>query len=86
VIVNLGGDLILDPMPEPLIAPPEGRVWRSIWSSEAPRYGGSGVPPPGADAIRWFKGQSAIVAAEPVIVDRSTANIGESNGGTTRYK
>ena len=31
-----GADLRFDPAPEPLLAPPEGRVWRVEWSSEDP--------------------------------------------------
>lgn len=44
LLVNLGLDLNLSPAPEPLIAPPEGMEWRVLWSSENPRYGGSGAP------------------------------------------
>jgi maltooligosyltrehalose trehalohydrolase len=43
LIVNLGRDLVLRPMPEPLLAPPDGRAWTVLWSSESPRYGGSGT-------------------------------------------
>ncbi|HST51573.1 MAG TPA: malto-oligosyltrehalose trehalohydrolase, partial [Pyrinomonadaceae bacterium] len=44
LIVNLGRDLNLDPAPEPLLAPPEGTVWTTLWSSEDFDYGGSGTP------------------------------------------
>jgi maltooligosyltrehalose trehalohydrolase len=43
VVANLGTDLRLDPAPEPLLAPPTGRAWEVEWSSEDPRYGGSGT-------------------------------------------
>lgn len=43
LVMNLGRDLNLDPAPEPLLAPPEGRSWRLIWSSENPKYGGAGI-------------------------------------------
>ena len=46
VLVNLGADLRLTPCPEPLLAPPEGRRWELLWSSEDPRYGGSGTAHP----------------------------------------
>ncbi len=39
--VNLGRDLILPTIAEPLLAPPEGTRWRLVWSSEAVRYGGA---------------------------------------------
>lgn len=45
LLVNLGADLHLDPAPEPLLAPPEGRAWEIMWSSESPRYGGAGTAP-----------------------------------------
>jgi maltooligosyltrehalose trehalohydrolase len=48
VCVNLGRPLHLDPVPEPLLAPPEGACWRTLWSSEDPCYGGLGTPSPDA--------------------------------------
>lgn len=45
LVVNLGSDLELNPAPEPLLAPPEGRVWQAILSSEDYAYGGTGTPP-----------------------------------------
>jgi len=45
VLVNLGIDLRLNYLPEPLLAPVEGKVWKLKWSSEDPRYGGGGTPP-----------------------------------------
>jgi len=45
LIVNLGIALHLDPSPEPLLAPLEGCEWELVWSSEDPRYGGTGTPP-----------------------------------------
>lgn len=42
LIVNLGNDWAA-PIPEPLLAPPEGGGWHVAWSSENPRYGGGGV-------------------------------------------
>jgi maltooligosyltrehalose trehalohydrolase len=46
LLVNLAADLELDAMPEPLLAPPPGRNWQTIWTSEDPRYGGTGAPTP----------------------------------------
>jgi maltooligosyltrehalose trehalohydrolase len=45
LVVNLGCDLDLRPLPEPLLAPPIACHWDMHWSSEAPRYGGGGTPP-----------------------------------------
>jgi maltooligosyltrehalose trehalohydrolase len=43
LVVNLGRDLHYFPTPEPLLAPAEGHGWRTLWSSEHPRYGGQGA-------------------------------------------
>jgi maltooligosyltrehalose trehalohydrolase len=42
-MVNLGGAQLLEPMPEPLLAPPVGFEWATLWSSESERYGGPGA-------------------------------------------
>lgn len=43
--VNLGRDLHRRSIPDPLVAPPQGRRWSEIWSSEDPKYGGGGRSP-----------------------------------------
>jgi maltooligosyltrehalose trehalohydrolase len=43
LVVNLGRDLHLREAPEPLLAPPQGKRWDTLWSSEHPRYGGTGT-------------------------------------------
>jgi maltooligosyltrehalose trehalohydrolase len=45
LLVNLGADVELSPIPEPLLAPPEGMRWTLLWSSEAIHYGGQGRSP-----------------------------------------
>ena len=44
LIVNLGPDLSLDSIAEPLVAPPFETDWAVVWSSEDPAYGGLGTP------------------------------------------
>lgn len=62
LIVNLGADRHLEPVPEPLLAPLTGLRWEVLWSSEDPRYGGSGAPPPEDKEGCWrIAGQSATV-------------------------
>jgi len=61
LIVNLGRDLLLGPAPEPLLAPVEGQAWRLLWSSEAPLYGGAGIPAQDAEGDWLILGQSAAV-------------------------
>ncbi|MGZ8383131.1 MAG: malto-oligosyltrehalose trehalohydrolase [Nitrospira sp.] len=46
LLVNLGADCNYRPAPEPLLAPPAGRAWSFVWSSDAPEYGGPGVIAP----------------------------------------
>lgn len=46
LVVNLGPDLEYIPAPEPLLAPIRHGWWHLQWSSEAPRYGGSGIVKP----------------------------------------
>lgn len=43
LIVNLGRDLNRKSFAEPLIAPPRGKTWTVLWSSEEPDYGGTGT-------------------------------------------
>ena len=45
LLVNLGRDLPVGSVPDPLFAPPAGFAWRLDWSSESPAYGGAGVRP-----------------------------------------
>lgn len=44
LVVNLGTDLDLCALGEPLVAPPAATSWTVLWSSEEPSYGGSGTP------------------------------------------
>ena len=67
LLVNLGADVDFDPAPEPLLAPPAGTRWVTLWSSEDPRYGGAGTPPP--DHLGWRIQGHAAVALAPVAVD-----------------
>jgi maltooligosyltrehalose trehalohydrolase len=60
LLVNLGRDHLLSPLPEPLLAPPGGRRWSIAWSSEEPLYGGSGAPELKVDATWRLMGESAL--------------------------
>jgi maltooligosyltrehalose trehalohydrolase len=68
LLVNLGRDLHFDPAPEPLLAPPENRLWETIWSSEDPAYGGCGSPyPDGPD--NWRLPAHAALAMRPKAIE-----------------
>ncbi|GFE90880.1 malto-oligosyltrehalose trehalohydrolase [Steroidobacter agaridevorans] len=49
LIVNLGDELGAGSIAEPLLAPPRGCGWQTLWNSEAPEYGGLGAFEPVAD-------------------------------------
>ena len=74
LLVNMGIDLCLNPAPEPLLAPPEGRRWVLLWSSEDPRYGGSGTYPPDTDENWRLPGHAAIVMRPSPAEDGSGGN------------
>lgn len=62
LLVNLGRDLHLVPVPEPLLGSPEGARWEVLWSSEDPRYGGCGAAPPEDKEGGWrIPGHAAVV-------------------------
>ena len=42
-MVNLGPDLHPKSIAEPLLAPPAGKDWTLLWSSEDARYRGNGT-------------------------------------------
>jgi len=53
LITNLGIGLALAPAPEPLLAPPWGKRWKEVWSSECVDYGGYGTPALDAEGEGW---------------------------------
>jgi maltooligosyltrehalose trehalohydrolase len=63
IVVNLGADVILSRMPEPLLAEREAAPWRVLWSSEDTKYGGDGTPPLEYGGSWRLPGRSALVLA-----------------------
>jgi maltooligosyltrehalose trehalohydrolase len=59
--LNLGRDLTLAPVAEPLLAPPAGARWSLLWSSEAVRYGGAGAAELDPAAGWFLPGHAAVV-------------------------
>ena len=66
IAVNLGGRVHPNPFPEPLVAPPVDMVWRPIWSSEDPVYGGCGTPTVDSDDGGWWLTAESLVVLGPV--------------------
>jgi maltooligosyltrehalose trehalohydrolase len=61
LVVNFGDRQILHPASEPLLAPPSGYRWETLWSSESPRYGGAGADLT-ATSKQWIlPGESTVV-------------------------
>jgi maltooligosyltrehalose trehalohydrolase len=61
ILVNFGADFTYTPISEPLLAPPEGRGWQVLWSSESVIYGGDGTPPVVTEEGWRLPRESAIV-------------------------
>jgi maltooligosyltrehalose trehalohydrolase len=61
LVVNLGCDLDLCHLPEPLLAPPANSRWVLQWSSAAVRYGGQGTPALRPHAQLHVPGESALL-------------------------
>jgi len=73
LIVNLGVDLRLEIVPEPLLAPPLGRAWSTAWSSEDVRYGGVGAAEPETDDGWLISAESATLMAPSAPLSRTSA-------------
>jgi maltooligosyltrehalose trehalohydrolase len=61
LLFNFGRDVLLDPAPEPLLAPLEDVEWRVLLSTEHPAYGGCGTPPADTEENWRLPGTSAVV-------------------------
>jgi maltooligosyltrehalose trehalohydrolase len=64
LLANLGEGQILHPASEPLLAPPLGYRWETLWTSECPRYGGAGAVVT-ATAERWILPRESTVLLRP---------------------
>jgi maltooligosyltrehalose trehalohydrolase len=66
LIVNFGERQILKPAGEPLHAPPSGFRWKTLWTSDAPRYGGADSMAL-ANEEQWLLPAESTVALRPVL-------------------
>jgi maltooligosyltrehalose trehalohydrolase len=64
-LVNLGERRVLHPGSEPLLAPPPGCRWETLWTSESQRYGGAGTVATAAPD-QWILPAESAVAVRPV--------------------
>jgi maltooligosyltrehalose trehalohydrolase len=65
LVVNFGDRQILHPASEPLLAPPSGYRWETLWTSESPEYGGAGSIAV-ATQEQWILPAKSTVALQPV--------------------
>jgi maltooligosyltrehalose trehalohydrolase len=73
LLFNLGRDFAWQPVAQPLIAPPAGYAWQLYWSSEDPRYGGSGT---GVLNIKnWHVPGHAAIVLSPAPLEESVTEI-----------
>ena len=84
LLVNLGGDLTLTPMPEPLLAPPEDGAWQILWSSESPSYGGGGTPFLYRDGSLHLPGESAMVLLPGPVTVEAAPELAKAGGQRRR--
>jgi maltooligosyltrehalose trehalohydrolase len=66
LVVNFGERQVLHLASEPLLAPPIGYAWETLWTSESPRYGGAGAAIT-ATKEQWCLSAEATVALRPTI-------------------
>jgi len=63
LVINLGVEASLAPVPEPLLAPPFEGEWYVLWHSESTAYGGSGRAPFVPEDGWHVPGESALLLA-----------------------
>jgi maltooligosyltrehalose trehalohydrolase len=66
LVVNFGRRFHLTPVSEPLLAPPFGYAWETLWTSESRRYGGPGPVQVASDHEPWLLPGKATVVLHPV--------------------
>jgi len=66
LVINFADKQILHPAPEPLLAPPSGYRWETLWTSESPRYGGKGAAAI-ATPEEWILPAECAVALRPEV-------------------
>src|SRR5262245_13159276 len=64
LMINFGERQVLHPASEPLLAPPPGCGWETLWTTDSPRYGG-------ASAVAATTLEQWVLPAESVVVLRT---------------
>lgn len=63
LVVNTGIDWKPRTVTDPIVATPDGKPWRTLWTSDALVYGGRGAVPVDGDDGWTFPGRSAVLLA-----------------------
>jgi maltooligosyltrehalose trehalohydrolase len=66
LIMNFEEHQVFHPASEPLLAPPAGYRWETLWTSDSPRYGGSDAAA-SATAHQWILPAESVVVLRPVL-------------------
>ena len=66
LLVNFGESHVLHPASEPLLAPPSGCSWETLWTSDSQRYGGAGAIAT-ATPEQWILPAESAVALRPMV-------------------
>ena len=67
LLVNLGERQVLNPASEPLLAPPGGFRWETLWTSDSLDYGGEGIAVTAAPD-EWILPAESAAALRPISV------------------
>jgi maltooligosyltrehalose trehalohydrolase len=79
LIINLGREQHLAPIPEPMLAPPPDCSWEVLWTSEKVEYGGSGTPARlETEHFMRVQGNAAVVL-QPVLNGESPHDDGDES-------
>ncbi len=65
LMVNFAESQILKPASEPLLAPPSGYRWETLWASDSPRYGGTAAVAIASEE-QWLLPAESTVVLKPV--------------------
>jgi len=77
-LVNFAERQVLDPASQPLLAPPAGCRWKTLWSSDSPRYGGTdGAATAAPD--QWILPAESAVALRPISVQSKEQDLGRAS-------
>jgi maltooligosyltrehalose trehalohydrolase len=85
LVINVGKSQVVEPAPEPLLAPPSGCTWETLWTSDSPRYGGAAGSTAVTTPERWVLPAESAIVLQPAR-QRETADHADSADLKTKGK